>query len=59
MSKTLVMHHIIEEHILVIEIDNPPVNAISRQVRHELHHFLSHIKRSRFVNRVRRVDENN
>ena len=53
------MHHIIEEHILVIEIDNPPVNAISRQVRHELHHFLSHIKRSRFVNRVRRVDENN
>ncbi len=40
------MHHIIEEHILVIEIDNPPVNAISRQVRHELHHFLSHINKS-------------
>jgi enoyl-CoA hydratase/carnithine racemase len=41
MSISLVRLEIIEDHILVIEIDNPPVNAISKQVRQELHNIFS------------------
>lgn len=46
MSRSLVRHATVEESILSLEIDNPPVNAISRQVRQELRNIFNTIDES-------------
>ncbi len=46
MSTSHVRHSTIEESILIIEIDNPPVNAISKQVRQELSNIFGEINKS-------------
>ena len=46
MASNLIKHYTIDEHILAIELNNPPVNALSKQVREQLYTTIHAIDNS-------------